>query len=333
LHEYLQDFEGKQDVLRYVLTSISPENKDSEFTWKDFQTKNNNELLATLANFVHRALVLAHKYFDGNVPVCGDLLEADKVMIEQITLAPDKISKAIEAYQFKDALHELMNLARAGNKYFAETKPWELATHDLEITGTIIHVGLQAVANLAILMQPFLPDAAQKLAKMIGLKDLTWDFAGRWDLLTAYDRLLEPVHLFEKITDQQVEAQVLKLEKSKLANLPAEPIKPSINFEDFGKIDIRVGTILKAEKMKKTKKLLILQIDTGADIRTVVSGIAQYHEPEQIIGKQVSILCNLEEKVIQGVRSQGMILMAQDRDGSLSFVQPSSPVVNGSEVK
>lgn len=334
LHEYLQEFPGKQDVLRYVLTSISPENKDSEFTWKDFQARNNNELVAILGNFVNRVAVLTHKYFQGEVPVRGELLPVDQDVLDKLADSKQKIESLLEQYRFKDAQFEVMNLARIGNKYLADTEPWKLYASDPDVVKTILNVALQVVANLGILLEPFLPFTAEKIRFMLGTASLTWQDAGKETLLYPYDKIGRAELLFSKIEDPQIEEQINKLQRSKLAtSQPAAPQKKAVTFEDFSAMDIRVGTILYAEKVPKAKKLLKLSIDTGIDKRTVVSGIAEYFEPEQIVGKQVCILVNLAPRKIMGIDSQGMILMAEDRDGTLKFVSPEGKLNNGSSVR
>lgn len=336
LHEYLEDFPGKQDVLRYVLTANAPETKDNDFTWKDFQARNNNELLAIYGNFVNRTLVLTKKYFGGKVPPRHELQAIDREAISGINAFPDKIASSIELYRFREALSEVMNLARLGNKYLTDNEPWKIFKTDPQRVETILNISLQIVANLAILSEPFLPFSAAKLTTMLQADTLKWPDAGSDDLLTQGHQLGEPAFLFEKIEDAEVEKQVQKLldtKKSNEADAPAHPAKDEIHFDDFEKMDIRVGTILEAEKVPKTKKLLKLKIDTGIDQRTVVSGIAEHYAPEEIIGKQVSVLVNLAPRKLRGIESQGMILMAQDKDGSLRFVSPVEPVKNGSEVK
>ncbi len=337
LHEYLEDFPEKQDVLRYVLTANAPETKDNDFTWKDFQTRNNSELVAILGNFVNRALVLTKKYFDGKVPARGELTDFDKETLKSIQAFPAKITKALEGYHFREALRETMNLARLGNKYLADTEPWKVYKTDVARVETILNIALQIVANLGILANPFLPFSMKKMREMINMDLLTWDKAGNIDLLEAEHQMNKASLLFQQIDDKEIEAQVNKLLETKkqneLDNYQAKPVKQNIEFDDFAKMDIRVGTILEAEKVKKTKKLLKLLIDTGIDKRTVVSGIAEYYTPEEIIGKQVSVLVNLAPKKLRGIESQGMILMAEDADGSLMFVEPSAEVKNGSEVK
>ncbi len=337
LHEYLEEFPGKQDVLRYVLTANAPETKDNDFTWKDFQSRNNNELLAVFGNFVNRTLVLTKKYFDSVVPERTNLTADDEATLQALADFPDKIAHSIELYRFREALGELMNLARLGNKYLTENEPWKIFKTNPDRVKTIMNVSLQIAANLAVLSEPFLPFTSDKLYKMINLESKSWDDAGNPDFLKAGHPLNKPEFLFEKIEDSEVEAQVQKLldtkKQNELAEVKAAPAKPEIEFDDFMKMDIRTGTILEAEKVAKTKKLLKLKIDTGIDQRTVVSGIAEYYEPEKIIGKQVSILVNLKPRKLRGIMSQGMILMAEDKDGKLVFVSPDENVSNGSEVK
>ena len=337
LNEYLQDFPGKQDVLRYVLTATAPETKDNDFTWKDFQARNNNELVAIFGNFVNRILVLSHKYFDGKVVMGSDFMDSDLKVMEELKDFPSKIASSIEHYRFREALSEFMNLARLGNKYLADAEPWKLIKTDEERVKTILNIGLQIASNLAILAQPFLPFSSQKLFTMLNLEVQDWDKAGTLNLLPLGHQLNEAALLFEKIEDSEIDAQIQKLMDSKIMNeqaaMKAEEAKPNVSFEQFSAMDIRIGTILEAEKVAKTKKLLKLKIDTGLDQRTIVSGIAEYYEPEQIIGKQVSVLINLEPREIKGILSQGMILMSESSDGNLSFVAPSAGVKNGSVVR
>jgi methionyl-tRNA synthetase len=337
LHEYLHDFPGKQDVLRYVLTATAPETKDNDFTWKDFQARNNNELVAIFGNFVNRVLVLSHKYFDGQVVMGSDFMDSDLKVMDELKDFPSKIAASIENYRFREALSEFMNLARLGNKYLADAEPWKLIKTDEERVKTILNVGLQIASNLAILAQPFLPFSAQKLFNMLNLEVQDWDKAGTLNLLPLGHQLNEAALLFEKIEDSEIDAQIQKLMDSKILNeqaaMKAEEAKPNVSFEQFSAMDIRIGTILEAEKVAKTKKLLKLKIDTGLDQRTIVSGIAEYYEPEQIIGKQVSVLINLEPREIKGILSQGMILMSESLDGNLSFVAPSTLFPNGSVVR
>ncbi|MGV3589562.1 MAG: methionine--tRNA ligase [Adhaeribacter sp.] len=336
LHEYLADFPGKADVLRYVLCANAPENKDNDFTWKDFQARNNNELLAIFGNFINRAVVLTHKYFSGKVPAKAELQTADVMVLDELKAFPQTIADLIERYRFREALSELMNLARLGNKYLADTEPWKIIKTDEERVKTILNIALQIAASLTIVAEPFLPETARKLAAMLGMKQDEWAAAGAADYLIADHQLGEAALLFQKIEDDTVQAQVQKLLDTKkanqLANAAINPAKENISFEDFSKMDIRVGTILEAEKVAKTKKLLKLKIDTGIDQRTIVSGIAEYFVPEAIIGQQVSVLVNLAPREIKGIQSQGMILMAENADGSLAFVQPSAAVKPGSGI-
>jgi methionyl-tRNA synthetase len=336
LHEYLEEFPDKQDVLRYVLTANAPETKDNDFTWKDFQAKNNNELLAIFGNFVNRTLVLTQKYFDGVVPACDTLYKESSDTLNELAKYPEIISSSIERYRFREALSELMNLARLGNKYLTDMEPWKVFKTDPDKVKQILNVSLQIVANLSVLSEPFLPFSSDKLQKMINLSGLKWKDAGSAELLKTGHQLNKPELLFERIEDSAIEAQVQKLLETKKENQDAEPAKPSkptIEFDDFMKMDIRTGTIVEAEKVAKTKKLLKLLVDTGIDKRTVVSGIAEYYLPENIIGKKVSILVNLAPRKLRGIESQGMILMAEDNDGKLCFVSPVDDVSDGSEVK
>lgn len=336
LHEYLKDFPGKQDVLKYVLCANAPETKDNDFTWKDFQTRNNSELVAIFGNFVNRTIVLTHKYFEGKVPQRGTLNELDIQTIEQIKQYPEKIGRSIEQYRFREALNELMNLARLGNKYLTENEPWKTIKTDEARTATVLNISLQICANLALLSEPFLPFSAQKLREMLNQDKVFWYQAGNSELLEEGKQINPAQLLFEQIDDKQIEAQLEKLQQTKkaneLASATVEPQKANIEYDDFAKMDIRVGTILAAEKVAKTKKLLKLTIDTGIDQRTIVSGIAEYYSPEEIIGKQVSVLVNLAPKALKGIESQGMILMAENLDGSLSFISPEKPIRNGGTI-
>lgn len=336
LHEYLKDFPGKQDVLKYVLCANAPETKDNDFTWKDFQTRNNSELVAIFGNFVNRTIVLTHKYFEGKVPQRGTLNELDIQTIEQIKQYPEKIGRSIEQYRFREALNELMNLARLGNKYLTENEPWKTIKTDSERTATVLNISLQICANLALLSEPFLPFTAEKLRGMLNQDKAFWYEAGNSELLEEGRQINPAQLLFEQIDDKQIEAQLEKLQQTKkaneLASATVEPQKANIEYDDFAKMDIRVGTILAAEKVAKTKKLLKLTIDTGIDQRTIVSGIAEYYSPEEIIGKQVSVLVNLAPKALKGIESQGMILMAENLDGSLSFISPEKPIRNGGTI-
>lgn len=337
LHEYLMEFPGKQDVLRYVLTANAPETKDNDFTWKDFQARNNNELVAILGNFVNRALVLTHKYFDGKVPARGELTEYDEQTLAEFANVKETLEFNLSSYKFRDALKEAMNLARIGNKYLADTEPWKLAKTDMDRVATIMNVALQITANLAIAFEPFLPFSSSKLCGMLNVSHFGWDKLGSADLLEEGHQMNAAELLFEKIEDSVIEAQVQKLLDTKkaneLANYKAAPAKSNVVFDDFMKMDIRVGTILEAELVPKTSKLMKLLVDTGIDKRTVVSGIAEHFKPEEVVGQQVSILVNLEPRKLRGIESQGMILMAEDADGKLVFVQPSAPVKPGSEVR
>ncbi len=337
LHEYLEDFPNKQDVLRYVLTATAPETKDNDFTWKDFQARNNNELVAIFGNFINRVLVLSHKYFEGKVMFGSEPTNTDQEIIAELKAYPAKIASSIEQYRFREALSEFMNVARLGNKYLADAEPWKLIKTDEERVKTILNIGLQIAANLAILAQPFLPFSADKLVAMLNLDIKDWDQAGRVDLLADGHQLNEAELLFEKIEDDAIEAQMQKLMNTKTTNEQEEVILPAaktnITYEQFLTMDIRVGTILTAEKIAKTKKLLKLTVGTGIDQRTVVSGIAEHFEPEQIVGKQVSIVLNLEPREIKGILSQGMILMAENAKGKLSFVSPGEKLANGSVIR
>jgi len=337
LHEYLEEFPGKQDVLRYVLTSNAPETKDNDFTWKDFLSKNNNELLAIFGNFVNRALVLTHKYFEGKVPEITGLTEEDKKVIAEIGQFPAKISHSLDLFRFREALAEMMNLARLGNKYLTDNEPWKIIKTDEQRVKTVLNISLQICANLSIVAEPFLPFTAHRLVDLLNLETLKWKDAGNAEILKTGTLLKNPEYLFEKIEDETIAAQVQKLLDTKVNNaanaFKAKPSRENIEFDDFAKLDIRVGTIIEAEKVAKTKKLLKLKIDTGIDKRTVVSGIAEYFEPEAIIGKKVSILVNLAPKQLKGIESQGMILMAENSDGSLGFMSPPEGFVNGSEIR
>jgi len=337
LHEYLEEFPGKQDVLRYVLTANAPETKDNDFTWKDFQTRNNSELLAIFGNLVNRTMVLTHKYFEGSVPAAENLTDYDKSVLSEMAGYPEKIGWSIENYRFREALNEFMNLARLGNKYLTDTEPWKVFKTDPERVKTVLNVALQICANLAILCEPFMPFTSAKLNKMLNIQQEKWDKAGVAELLIPGHQLEEPSFLFEKIEDDAIDFQIQKLLNTKKSNeaesFKASSSKPVVEFDDFAKMDIRVGTILSAEKMPKTKKLLKLVIDTGIDKRTVVSGIGEYFLPEAIIGQQVAILVNLAPRNIKGTESQGMILMAENHDGELTFISPLKNFKNGTEIR
>jgi len=333
LNEYLEDFPDKQDVLRYTLTSIAPETKDSDFTWKDFQSKNNNELLAILGNFVNRTAVLIQKYYDGKIPPLGTPDTFDTEVLDAITNTKNKIEQLIETFHFRDAQKELMNLFRLGNKYLTETEPWKLQKTNPEKTKTILHISAQLSANAGILMKPFLPFTAQKIEQIFNIELKQWDTITP-HLLNENHLINKPFLLFEPIDDETIQKQIDKLEQTKQDNEEPsiEPIKETIAFDDFGKMDIRTATILKAEKVAKTKKLLKLELDTGIDQRTVVSGIAEYYKPEDIIGKQVVLLANLAPRKIRGIESHGMILMAKDKNDKLVFVTPAETINNGAGI-
>jgi len=336
LHEYLEEFPGKQDVLRYVLTANAPETKDNDFTWKDFQARNNNELVAILGNFVNRALVLTHKYYKGEVPAAGELNEQDKASLADLAASKEKLEKALDTFHFREALFEAMNVARIGNKYIADEEPWKVVKTNPERVKTVMNICLQITTNCAIALEPFLPFSMAKLRHFLNVDALDWNSLGRADILPAGHCINKADLLFEKIEDATIEAQVQKLYDTKAANeveaYEAEPAKANCSFDDFMKMDIRVGTILEAEKVAKTKKLMKLLVDTGIDKRTVVSGIAEHYTAEEVIGKQVSILVNLEPRKLRGIESQGMILMAENADGKLEFINPEHQVVNGSSV-
>ena len=337
LHEYLRDFEGKQDVLRYVLTANAPETKDNNFTWKDFQERNNSELVAVYGNFVNRALQLTKKYWNGVVPACGELEEIDRQTIQEFKDVKEKVEAYLEIFKFREAQKEAMNLARIGNKYIAETEPWKLWKTDPKRVETILYISLQLVANLSIAFEPFLPFSSKKLREMINMMEYNWSELGSTDLLPAGKQLAEPELLFDKIDDEAIEAQLHKLEETKKANeaasYKAEPIKKDIPFEDFEKLDIRVGHIIKCEKVKKSKKLLQFTIDDGSGVeRTILSGIAAYYEPEQLTGKDVLFVANFAPRKMMGIESQGMILSAVNFDGSLSITTTMGEVKPGSQV-
>ena len=337
LHEYLEDFPGKQDILRYVLTANAPETKDNDFTWKDFQARNNNELVAILGNFINRAMVLTHKYFDGKIPARGVLTDYDKQTFAEFAEVKASVEEYLNNYRFRDALKEAMNLARIGNKYLADTEPWKTAKTDMERTATILNLSLQITANLAIAFEPFLPFSAEKICKFINKTDLQWAQMGSLELLPDGHQLNEPELLFEKIEDDVIEAQIQKLLDTKkaneLANYKANPQKTNVAFDDFTKLDIRVGKVLDCQKVPKADKLLQFKIDDGMGGRTIVSGIAQHYKPEDLIGKNVCFIANLEPRKLKGIESQGMILSAENADGKLSVVTTLSDVLPGSEVK
>ena len=338
LHEYLQDFPGKQDVLRYVLTANAPETKDNDFTWKDFQARNNNELVAVYGNFVNRALQLTKKYFDGIVPACGELTDYDRETLKEFADVKTEVEKLLDVFKFRDAQKEAMNLARIGNKYLADTEPWKLAKTDMNRVQTILHIALQLTANLAIAFEPFLPFSSERLRHMLNMESFDWANLGRTDLLPAGHQLGTPELLFEKIDDEAIQAQVDKLLATKkaneAANYKANPVKPVISFEEFEKLDIRVGTVLECSAVPKMKKLLQFKIADGLENRTIVSGIAQHYKPEELVGKQVLFIANLAPRQFKnGLVSQGMILSAEDYDGSLAVTSVLREVKPGSEVK
>ncbi len=337
LHEYLEDFPGKEDVLKYVLTANAPETKDNDFTWKDFQTRNNSELVAVLGNFVNRALVLTQKYYDGIVPERGEMTDYDKEALTSISTIKAEVEKSIDSFRIRESLKNAMDLARLGNKYLADQEPWKVVKTDAERVKTIMNICLQITANLTICLEPFLPFSMDKLRGFLNLEKLDWEKFGDTELLKAGHKVNKPELLFEKIEDNVIEAQLQKLQDTKKANEMAEakaaPTKENIEFDDFAKMDVRAGTVIECEKVAKTKKLLKLKIDTGIDQRTVVSGIAEYYKPEDLIGKQVSILVNLAPKKLRGIESQGMILCAENADGSLSIVAPDVAVKPGSEIR
>ncbi len=337
LHEYLEDFPGAEDVLRYVLCANAPEAKDNDFTWKDFQARNNNELVAIFGNFVNRTLVLTYKYFDGYVPDRGPLTQYDKDVLTEIKVLKEKVEKSLDIYRFREALKEAMNIARLGNKYLADTEPWKVIKDDKARVGTILSISLQITASLTIVLDPFLPFSVVKLRKWLNMESRQWDEAVIDPLLPSGHKINNPELLFRKIEDKEIEHQIEKLLMTKKMNSEEEsqvnPAKENIIFDDFTKLDIRSATILDAEKVPKTNKLLKLTLDTGLDKRIVVSGIAEYFDPAAIKGKQVSVVINLESREIRGIESQGMILMAEDKDGKLVFVSPAENVSDGSEIK
>ena len=337
LHEYLVDLPGKQDVLRYVLTANAPETKDNDFTWKDFQARNNNELVAILGNFVNRALVLTEKYFQGQVPAAGELTDYDRQTLQEFADVKTNVERLLDTFHFRDAQREAMNLARIGNKYLADTEPWKLAKTDMNRVGTIMNIALQITANLAIVLEPFLPFSMEKLNKMLNVEPLGWNRLGATDLLPAGHQLGKAELLFEKIEDSVIEAQIQKLLDTKKANEEAnyqtKPIRENITFDDFTKLDIRVGTVLECTKVPKADKLLQFRIDDGLEKRTIVSGIAQHYKPEELVGKQVCFIANLAPRKLKGIVSEGMILSAENWDGGLAVITPEKAVKPGSEVK
>ena len=345
LHEYLQDFPNQQDVLRYVLTANAPETKDNDFTWKDFQARNNNELVAIFGNFINRVAVLTQKYYEGVIPAAGEFNDIDTETLRQITELTEKIEQSLERYRFREAQQELMNMARLGNKYLADEEPWKLIKTDPERVKTVMYVALQIATALAVASEPFLPFTSEKLKRMLQLGAITWENlkTNATELLKAGHRIGTAELLFEKIEDAAIEKQLQRLENTKLANkqeaqanteVTVAPQKELISYDDFAKMDIRIGTILEAEKMPKADKLLILKVDTGIDQRTIVSGIAQSFAPEEIIGKKVTVLVNLAPRKLRGVESQGMILMVENSEGKYTFINPDTEgIANGTEVK
>jgi len=337
LHEYLVEFKGKQDVLRYVLLANAPETKDNDFTWKDFQTRNNSELVAILGNFVNRTLVLTHKYFDALVPQASQFNEDDLKAIAEIEAIPERISMSLENFRFREALAEMMNLARLGNKYLTDNEPWKIFKSDPDRVKSVLNISLQICANLTIVAAPFLPFTAKKLSEMLNIGQMKWKEAGNIHLLKPGHRINNPELLFEKIEDETINAQIEKLNATSRANqndkFVPNLLKEPVQYDEFAKMDIRTGTILEAEKVAKTKKLMKLTIDTGIDKRTVVSGIAEHYDAKDLIGRKVCILVNLAPKELRGIISHGMILMAENPDGSLGFVAPPDNYVDGTEIK
>ena len=337
LNEYLEELPGKQDVLRYVLTANAPETKDNDFTWKDFQARNNNELVAVYGNFVNRALQLTQKYYNGIVPECGELTETDKATLDEFKDVKQDVEKLLDNFKFRDAQKEAMNLARIGNKYIADEEPWKVIKTDPERVKTIIYISLQLTANLAIAFEPFLPFSSKKLREMINMESFRWEDLGSTELLPAGKQLAKPSLLFEKIEDDVIQFQLDKLEATRKANLAANakanPIKETISFDDFQKLDIRVGTVLECERVPKMKKLLKFLIDDGLNKRTIVSGISQWYEPEQLVGKQVLFVANLAPREFKnGLVREGMILSAEDWDGTISVTTVEHNVKAGSQI-
>ena len=335
LHEYLEDFPGKQDVLRYVICANAPENKDNDFTWKDFQNRNNNELVAILGNFINRAIVLTHKYFEGKVPEITTLEEPDRATLEEIPALGSSVEESLEQFRFREAIKRGMDLARLGNKYLADTEPWIVIKSDPDRVKTILNISLQIAANLSLVLDPFLPFSMERLREMLRFGETSWDRIGSGALLPSGHEIGKASLLFEKIEDEQIQQQLDKLNRSREANRePAAsvPLKQEITFDDFTRMDLRSGTILEAEKVPKTKKLIKMRIDLGFEQRTIVSGIAEYFEPGNLPGKKVTVLANLAPRNIKGIESKGMILLSENADGSLHFVEPSQKAENGSEI-
>ncbi|MBQ5895192.1 MAG: methionine--tRNA ligase [Bacteroidaceae bacterium] len=337
LNEYLVDFPGKQDVLRYVLTANAPETKDNNFTWKDFQARNNNELVAVYGNFVNRALVLTKKYFDGKVPACGELTDYDKAIIDEFVNVKERVENLLDQYKFREAQKEAMELARIGNRYLAETEPWKLAKTDMGRVATILNLSLQLVANLAIVFEPFLPFSSKKLREMLNIENFEWTSLGSTTLLAEGHELGEVGLLFEKIEDETIQAQLDRLERIKkeneAANYKANPIRPECTFDDFMKLDMRVGTVLECTKVPKADKLLQFKIDDGLATRTILSGVAKHFNPEELVGKQVCFIANLPPRTMRGIVSEGMILSAEDNEGKLSLLTVAPTAKPGSEIK
>ena len=343
LHEYLADFPGKQDVLRYVLTANAPETKDNDFTWRDFQSRNNSELVAILGNFVNRAMVLTHKYFGGKLPACGALTEAEETLISEIGRLKEQVTQALETFHFREALRLAMDMARAGNKYLQETEPWKVAKTDMERTATILNTAIQTCANLAIVFEPFLPFMSARLLKMLGGETISWEMLGCFDLVPAGAQLAQPELLFDKIEDAAVEAQLDRLARIKaenerikaeqeLKNWRPEPQQADVPFDTFEQVDMRVGTVIECERVKKSDKLLRFLIDDGMERRTICSGIAKYYNPEDLVGKQICFVANFAPRKMMGIESQGMILSAVNADGSLTVITPSAPVRPGARI-
>ena len=337
LHEYLRDFPGKQDVLRYVLTVNAPEAKDNDFTWRDFQAHNNNELVAILGNFVNRAIVLTHKYFEGKVPAAGALTDDDRAMIAETEAAAKALTEAIETFHFRDAAKYAMEIARIGNRYLQTSEPWKTAKTDLGRTATVLNLALQLCANLAVAFEPVLPFMSAKLSKMLGIGKLDWDMLGRFDILAEGAAIAQPELLFEKIEDDAIQAQIDRLDRIKkenqIKNFTPEPQQPDVDFDTFMKADIRVGTVVECVKVPKADKLLKFRIDDGMGGRTIVSGIAKHYAPEDLVGKQVCFIANLPPRKLKGIESMGMILSAENADGSLVVIGPTGPVAPGAQVK
>jgi methionyl-tRNA synthetase len=346
LHEYLQDFPDKQDSLRYALTANAPETKDNDFTWKDFQARNNNELAAIFGNFINRVVVLTNKYYDGIVPTPNEFSEVDKQTLAELKAYPAVISSSIERYRFREALGELMNVARLGNKYLADEEPWKMVKENPARVQTQMYVALQIASALAILSEPFLPFTSAKLCKILDIKVNNWNLEfENWNLTKPGHQIGQAEILFAQIEDAEIQKQLDKLEATKTANqvenAKAEPQKEIITFEDFAKVDLRIGTIIEAEKMPKANKLLVLKVDTGIDVRTIVSGIAEHFTPEEVIGKRVTVLVNLAPRALRGVESEGMLLLTNTAEGKLVFVNPdtstslstsSEGVINGAMI-